>query len=124
MTEHHAFQPGASQLRPVVYTFRGNLCSDDSCDPDRKAAGKRDLAARDARELQEHIKQISGADLKQIPEVEYSPQAGSCISIGRAALSAKHVNDEKIDDGHRVFTENGKLFMVGRAQTRLDVRGL
>lgn len=70
-----------------------------------------------ARELKEHIRQIAGVDLPQTSESLYTPASGPCISIGRTALSRKHVTDENIaafgDEGYRVFCRDGDAFFVG-----------
>ena len=68
-----------------------------------------------ARELQDHIQQITSVRLIQIPERLYSSR--SYISIGRTSLSEKYVSDEQVealdDDGYRVFTKDGNAFFVG-----------
>lgn len=81
--------------------------------PDDATAGEKYAA----RELSGHIKQITGVELKQIPESRYAPTAGPCISIGRTALSSKYVSDEQVkafgDDGYTVFTKGKNAFFVG-----------
>lgn len=70
-----------------------------------------------AKELIDHVKQISGAELSQTSESLYSSDKGRIISMGRTQLSRKHVTDEQLsalgDDGYRVFCKGGDAFFVG-----------
>jgi hypothetical protein len=72
--------------------------------------------ARAAVELSNHIKQITGVELSQIPESQYSP-AKPCISIGRTKMSRKYVTDAQVkalgDDGYTVFCKGKNCFFVG-----------
>ncbi len=70
-----------------------------------------------AGELREHIRQITGVELRLISERNYSPASGPCISIGRTRLSEKYVTNDQLaafgDDGYKVFTRDGNAFFVG-----------
>ncbi len=70
-----------------------------------------------AKELCDHIKQITGIDLKQLPESRYTAKMGPCISIGRTAMSRKYVTDAQVEafgtDGYNVFCRGGNAFFVG-----------
>ncbi len=70
-----------------------------------------------AKELKDHIRQIAGVELRQIPESQYTASLGPCISIGRTSLSRKYVTDEQIsalgDDGYKTFSKDGNAFFVG-----------
>ncbi len=70
-----------------------------------------------ARELQSHVKQMSGVELPQTTEGQRSEHPGPFISIGRTKVSAKHVTAAQLaaldEDGYRVFTSDGNLFFVG-----------
>lgn len=81
--------------------------------PDDATAGEK----RATREMQDHIKRITGVELSQIPERQYSPAAWHCISIGRTKLSRKYVSDAQVeafgDDGYSVLCKAGNTFFVG-----------
>ena len=70
-----------------------------------------------AKELQDHVKQITGATLIQLSERHYTSAAGPFISVGRTAMSKKYVSDEQIEafgnDGYTVFTKDGNAYFVG-----------
>ena len=70
-----------------------------------------------AKELLDHVKQISGVELTRVSESQYSSSMGAFISIGRTALSRKYVDDKQLaamgDDGYRVFADHGNAFFVG-----------
>ncbi len=70
-----------------------------------------------AKELQEHLRLITGVTLPQMPEGQYSAARGPCFSIGRTAISGKYVTDAQVaafgNDGYSVFRRNGNAFFVG-----------
>lgn len=70
-----------------------------------------------ARELVDHVKQMTGVELTQMPEREYDPTKTRCIAIGRTDLSRRYAADYELaklgDDGYRIFTRNGNAFFVG-----------
>lgn len=72
---------------------------------------------RAARELQDYIAQITGAQLPQFPESVYSVETGPFVSIGRTKLSSKYVTDDQLkalgEDGYRIFRKDGNTFFVG-----------
>lgn len=70
-----------------------------------------------AKELRNHVKQITGVELACVGESLYSSSMGPCISIGRTNLSRKYVDDKQLaamgDDGYRVFSDGGNAYFVG-----------
>lgn len=70
-----------------------------------------------AKELKDHIKQITRVELNVVPERLYSSKTGRFVSIGRTKISKKYVTDEQLkalgDDGYCVFNKRGSAFFVG-----------
>lgn len=81
--------------------------------PDNATGGEKYAA----RELQDYVRQISGAELPVTCESSYSDKQGARISVGRTKLSENHVSDSGIaelgDDGYCIFTSNDDTFFVG-----------
>lgn len=70
-----------------------------------------------AKELVDHVRQISGVELRRIAEGAHSPAMGPIVSIGRTRLSRKFVSEAQLsdlgDDGYCIFSDGGNAYFVG-----------
>lgn len=70
-----------------------------------------------AKELRDHLKQMTGVGLECVAESRYTKSMGSFISVGWTRLSRDYVDAPRLaamgDDGCSVFAKDGNLFLAG-----------